>query len=196
MMRKPYQAPDHELWVEIARSLKSLVKRSRKDAEPAKAQAKSSKTPAKAQIKNEVRTAIPIARPEKTAPPQLSAFDRRTSQRLMRGQADIDTRLDLHGIGIEMARHRLHGFLSNARASGHRLVLVITGKGASPFARHTLHGAEHFHAPEREGRLRRHLTEWLHEPEFRALVSGFQPAHPKHGGGGAFYVKLRRIRQS
>jgi DNA-nicking Smr family endonuclease len=21
---------------------------------------------------------------------------------------------------------------------------------------------------------------------------GFQPAHPKHGGGGAFYVKLRK----
>ncbi len=79
---------------------------------------------------------------------------------------------------------------------GQRLVLVITGKGASPFARHTLHGAEHFHAPEREGRLRRLLTEWLHEAEFRAHVSGFQPAHPKHGGGGAFYVKLRRDRHA
>ena len=32
------------------------------------------------------------------------------------------------------------------------------------------------------------------EQQYRALVSGFQPAHPKHGGGGAFYVKLRRIR--
>ena len=42
-------------------------------------------------------------------------------------------------------------------------MLVITGKGASPFARHTLHGAEHFHAPERQGRLRRLLPEWLHE---------------------------------
>ena len=39
------------------------------------------------------------------------------------------------------------------------------------------------------------LPEWLHEPEFRAHVSGFQPAHPKHGGGGAFYVKLRRDRR-
>ena len=110
MMRKPYQAPDHELWVEVARSLKPLAKRARKDAEPAKAQAKSSKTPAKAPIKTSVRTAIPIARPEKTAPPQLSAFDRRTSQRLMRGQVDIDARIDLHGIGIEMARIRLSDF--------------------------------------------------------------------------------------
>jgi DNA-nicking Smr family endonuclease len=73
-------------------------------------------------------------------------------------------------------------------------VLVITGKGESQFARHTLHGATHFNTPERRGKLRRMVPDWLHEPEFRALVSGFQPAHPKHGGGGAFYVKLRRAR--
>lgn len=190
MSRKPYQAPDHELWVDIARTLKPLGKRARKEAEASKPAVKTkAKVPALDQ-----RPIVTIARPERSGPPQLSGFDRRTSQRLMRGQAEIDARLDLHGTGIEMARHRLFGFLNQARGAGHRLVLVITGKGASPFARHTLHGAEHFHAPEREGRLRRHLTDWLHEPEFRALVSGFQPAHPKHGGGGAFYVKLRRIR--
>ena len=44
------------------------------------------------------------------------------------------------------------------------------------------------------GLLRRLLPEWLNEPDFRTLVSGFQPAHPKHGGGGAFYVKIRRAR--
>lgn len=191
MSRKPYQAPDHDLWVEVARTLKPLGKRVRKEGAAAKSAAKSAP---KVSAASEPRPLVAIVRPERSGPPQLSGFDRRTSQRLMRGQAEIDGRLDLHGTGIEMARHRLFGFLNQSRSSGHRLVLVITGKGASPFARHTLHGAEHFHAPEREGRLRRHLTEWLHEPEFRALVSGFQPAHPKHGGGGAFYVKLRRIR--
>jgi DNA-nicking Smr family endonuclease len=35
----------------------------------------------------------------------------------------------------------------------------------------------------------------FHEPEFRSLVAGFQPAHPKHGGGGAYYVRVRRIRE-
>ena len=191
MSRKPYQAPDHDLWVEVARTLKPLGKRVRKEADATKPAIKASP---KVLAPSEHRPLVGIPRPQRSGPPQISAFDRRTSQRLMRGQAEIDARLDLHGTGIEMARHRLFGFLNQSRGTGHRLVLVITGKGASPFARHTLHGAEHFHAPEREGRLRRHLTEWLHEPEFRALVSGFQPAHPKHGGGGAFYVKLRRIR--
>ena len=39
------------------------------------------------------------------------------------------------------------------------------------------------------------VPDWLHEAQFRALVSGYQPSHPKHGGGGAFYVRIRRIRE-
>ena len=151
MSRKPYQAPDHDLWIEVARHLKPLGKRVRKSAEAAKPAVKAATKPP---VPAESRPLIALARPERSAPPQLSGFDRRTSQRLMRGQAEIDGRLDLHGTGVEMARHRLFGFLNQSRSTGHRLVLVITGKGASPFARHTLHGAEHFHAPEREGRLR------------------------------------------
>jgi DNA-nicking Smr family endonuclease len=57
-----------------------------------------------------------------------------------------------------------------------------------------LHGHDPYHVPEREGRIRRLVTEWLGEAELRQHVTGFQPAHPKHGGGGAFYVRLRRIR--
>lgn len=113
---------------------------------------------------------------------------------MTRGQIELERRLDLHGTGIEMARVRLLQFLRTAYAEGVRTVLVITGKGDSPFSRHTLHGAEHYHAPERQGRLRRLVPDWLHEPEFRAIVSGFQPAHPRHGGGGALYVKMRRDR--
>jgi DNA-nicking Smr family endonuclease len=128
----------------------------------------------------------------RTTPPPLTGLDRRTEQRMTRGKVEIDSRIDLHGTSVSEARERLRSFLDRVRREGGRTVLVITGKGASPFAGHTLHGREFFHAPERQGRLRRSVPEWLHEPEFRALVAGFQPAHPKHGGGGAFYVRLRR----
>ncbi len=119
-------------------------------------------------------------------------MDRRTAQRLGRGQIEPEARLDLHGEGVETARMKLLHFLSGQRHQGARFVLVITGKGASPFARHTLHGTSHFHTPEREGRLRREVPLWLHEESFRLHAVGFQPAHPKHGGGGAFYVRLRK----
>ena len=130
------------------------------------------------------------------SPPPITGFDRRTEQKLTRGNVEIESRIDLHGLGLEEARLRLLDFISHRRMQGIRLVLVITGKGASPFSGHTLHGRDHFYAPEREGRLRRQLPEWLHEAQFRTHVSGFQQAHPRHGGGGAFYVKLRRKREN
>jgi DNA-nicking Smr family endonuclease len=121
-----------------------------------------------------------------------NSLDRRTRQRLLRGKAEIEDRLDLHGDSVEVAYMRLRGFLNASRARGLRLVLVITGKGSGDYVRHTLHGATHWDAPEREGRLRRLLPQWLAEPELRAMVVAFQPAHPRHGGGGAWYLRLRR----
>lgn len=179
--------PDHELWDEVAKSITPLRR-------PRAAKA----TVAAPVPRPTVHVSSPhvhVPRPTAHhAPPPLGAFDRRTAQKLLRGQVEIERRLDLHGIGIELAYVQLLGFLRSAHADQVRTVLVITGKGDSPFARHTLHGSSHFHAPERQGRLRRMVPEWLHEAEFRALVSGFQPAHPRHGGGGAYYIKIRRIR--
>lgn len=138
-------------------------------------------------------TPPPQAQPKSTTPPPLTGLDRRTTQKLSRGQAEIEARLDLHGFSVELARVELRRFLMSTRQEGLRTVLVITGKGESPFSRHTLHGKDTWHAPERMGRLRRAVTDWFEEPEFRTHISGFQPAHPRHGGGGAYYVRLRRI---
>ena len=188
MSRKP---PDYELWLETAKSIKPLRTRSRSHAP------KSTMPPTSAKKLVSLPSAPHVHVPSSMhkPPPQITGLDRRTTQKLTRGQVEIERRLDLHGTGVEMARVHLLGFLRDAQAMGSRNVLVITGKGASPFSRHTLHGADHFHAPERAGRLRRLVTEWFHEPEFRNLVAGFQPAHPKHGGGGAYYVRVRRIRE-
>jgi DNA-nicking Smr family endonuclease len=147
-----------------------------------------------------IGTAPPAPHPRKSRqseprrPEDLAnnSLDRRTRQRLLRGKAEIEGRLDLHGDSVEVAYMRLRGFLNACHARGLRLVLVITGKGSGGYARHTLHGETHWDAPEREGRLRRLLPQWLDEPELRAMVVAYQPAHPRHGGGGAWYLRLRR----
>lgn len=64
------------------------------------------------------------------------------------------------------------------------MVLVITGKGAAA-------GRDDFTTPER-GVLRRAVPEWLTSSSFRHLVSGFDEAGRRHGGGGAIYVRVRR----
>jgi DNA-nicking Smr family endonuclease len=188
MSRKP---PDFDLWLEAAKSIEPRRHRSSRHQPAARS---CNALPVKKHISLPSAPHAALPSPFHKPPPQITGLDRRTTQRLTRGQFDIERRLDLHGRGIEVARVNLLGFLREAQATGVRNVLIITGKGDSPFSRHTLHGAGHFHAPERAGRLRRLVTEWFHEPEFRGLVAGFQPAHPKHGGGGAYYVRVRRIR--
>jgi DNA-nicking Smr family endonuclease len=189
MTRKP---PDFDLWTEVAKSVNPLRRAGAQKLARQIGHAGHAELPRPSPIVTAPHVHIP--RPAVKAPPPITGFDRRTTQKLSRGNVEIEARFDLHGSGLEMARVRLHGFLRDCHAQGMRTVLIITGKGESPYARHTLHGADHFHAPERQGRLRRAVPDWLHDAEFRIFVSGFQPAHPKHGGGGAFYVKLRRVR--
>ncbi|MDH3741438.1 MAG: Smr/MutS family protein [Hyphomicrobiales bacterium] len=187
--------PDFELWTRLKDTITPLETRRLEyvlEPEPVAPKVKQTApgrpapaTKPQPAVKPKVPAPLPIT-------PSLTGLDRRTSQRLSRGQIEVDSRIDLHGESVETARFKLRDFLISARARGDRTVLVITGKGSSEFARHTLHGASHFHAPERQGRLRRMATQWFHDAEFSHLISGFQPAHPKHGGGGAFYVRLRR----
>jgi DNA-nicking Smr family endonuclease len=187
MTKKPVPppgiVPDSALWEEVKRAVRPLKPSGRS---PSHTTSKPRSSPA---------SYAPIAATKQNSaadPPPLTGLDRRTSQKLTRGLIAYEAKLDLHGANIEQARLQLLRFLSQTRARGIRLVLVVTGKGASPYARHTLHGDSHYHVPERQGRLRRFVSEWLHEAEFREHVSGFQPAHPRHGGGGAYYIRLRR----
>jgi DNA-nicking Smr family endonuclease len=189
MKRNVPHLADHALWDEVSRTITPLKGgRRAPGGVTIMTKAQGEVSPAR----HAVDRHHPDFRPH-GMPPPLAAFDRRTAQRLSRGQLEPDARIDLHGHGLEVARMQLYHFLEGQRRNGVRLALVITGKGASPFARHTLHGMGYFHAPEREGRLRREVPLWLHETVFREHVSGFQPAHPRHGGGGAFYVRLRRM---
>lgn len=125
--------------------------------------------------------------PAVVAPPSLTRLDQRTKRRLVRGSISIDERLDLHGYTESAAHALLRGFLITARGRGARIVLVITGKGQGP-------GKEHGRASHERGILRRAVPHWLADPSLRDLVLGYEEAHLAHGGAGAIYVRLRRIR--
>tara|TARA_R110002094_G_scaffold218296_1_gene189744 strand:- start:33 stop:611 length:579 start_codon:yes stop_codon:yes gene_type:complete len=116
--------------------------------------------------------------------------DRGGEKRVRRGRLEIDGRVDLHGLTQDMALRTLRNFLSMAYRDGYRTVLVITGKGFKARERES-EPWEHHDEP---GVLRRKLPEWLGNPEFRQWVSGYAIAHLRHGGGGAFYVTMRRVK--
>ena len=113
-------------------------------------------------------------------------MDRRRFDKLRRGRMDPEARLDLHGMTSERAHGALVAFILAAHASGLRLVLVITGKGRE--------GERDALAPHRHGVLRHSLPHWLDAPPLAGKVLQLAQAHRRHGGGGAFYVYLRRQR--
>lgn len=125
----------------------------------------------------------PSSSPVSTTPLRM---DRKTHQRLKRGKLSPEARLDLHGMTTERAHPRLISFILKAQADGKRLVLVITGKGK--------HRDEGGPIPVRYGVLRHQVPHWLSVPPLAQAVLQVAEAHSSHGGGGAYYVYLRRHR--
>lgn len=131
----------------------------------------------------------PRAAPSRPIVPALQPLvplERRQRQRVRRGQHEPDAAIDLHGMRQAEAHRALMGFILRAHGAGHRLVLVVTGKGLP--AHHAV-----FSEQER-GVLRRMVPHWLAEPSMRPFVLGYEPATLRHGGDGALYVRIRQAR--
>lgn len=167
------------LWESVARLTKPLRKKPRAAKPEIASPEKEGRVAAKpVALPKSVPPAI-IPRTQKPAVPPLAPLGRRERSQLSRGRKEIEARLDLHGMTQTRAHRALSGFLQRAHGDGLTFVLVITGKGKM--------GIE-----SERGVLRRQVPQWLGQPEFRALVVGFEEAHIGHGGEGALYVRIRR----
>lgn len=114
------------------------------------------------------------------------AMDRKAYGRLKRGKLKPEGKLDLHGMTLDQAHPALTRFILSAQASGKRLVLVVTGKGKQRDDGGPI--------PTRMGVLRHNVPAWLGQPPLAQAVLQITQAHLRHGGGGAYYVYLRRQR--
>jgi len=189
MARKRTLKPDEKaLWRKIAKSVTPLSKERLKALE--EAEVFLHKTSVEKNNTKKHKPLLKQARHEGPAHRPPAVVDRGTERRMRRGGVQVDARIDLHGMTQDQAFSSLSRFLSSASARGDRTVLVITGKGLQL----NKHEDALWTTRSEPGVLRRKLPEWLGYPELRPLVSGYASAHAKHGGSGAFYVTLRRVR--
>ena len=187
--RKP-RADELDLWNRVARQVTPISKPPQlPDREPAD-QRKPAQQPAKSfdlpQIsggKTELKDHIapPISQSLAAEPLRM---DRKTFRDMRRGKRVPDARIDLHGMTLDRAHAALTRFVLSSHASGKRLLLVITGKG-----KHRDDGGP---IPVRFGVLRHQVPQWLRLPPLAGVVLQVTEAHRSHGGGGAYYVYLRR----
>lgn len=178
--RKRLTGEDIELWEGVTRSVKPMRVRKRAiEAEEAPPEAEPATKPARKPAARITAPAEAAVFPPPKAPPAIAPIEKRLKQKIARGSQTIDARLDLHGHTQAEAHDALFRFLRRTQSRGARLVLIITGKGGRG-----------------EGVLRRSVPMWLALPEFRELVIGFDTAAISHGGEGALYVRVRRVRDS
>lgn len=123
--------------------------------------------------------------------PELQPFDTKRARRLKTGRAEIEARLDLHGMVQSEAHARLRTFLKSCHANGLRTVLVITGKGGTAGARRRGDDEDVWGRGIERGVLKRAVPLWLAEPDLRRIVVSYTDAAIQHGGQGAIYVHLR-----
>lgn len=106
-------------------------------------------------------------------------FDHKTKVKLSQGKISFTNRIDLHGYREEEAWGVLNQFLNGSMNHGHRCVLVIHGKGKG------------YGDKQDMGIIKSQVCTWL---ENSPAVLAYHTAQPKHGGSGAVYVMLRRVR--
>jgi len=191
MSRRRVRPEELDLWRQVARTAEPLTPR------PARAEPAATFTPAKPAPKEQVplRSFVIGERGQtRDTLPGLTDFhvpapitmDRKAFGKLKRGKMAPEARIDLHGMTVDRAHNALNGFVMRAHGQGKRLILVITGKGKR--------ADDGGPIPVRQGVLRHNVPHWLSMPPLSQMVIQVSEAHGKHGGGGAYYVYLRRPR--
>ena len=182
-------------WAKLAASVTPLAGRKRPApavaALPPKAMSKLAPVSSTAMMAKAMGKAKPVPRSVVAAAPPLprpaegAGLDSHWERRFRAGSITPDFTLDLHGHTLDSAHARLDAGLTQARAMGARVVLVIAGKSRP---------VEHADRGDRRGAIRAKLLDWLAVGPHGSSIAAIRKAHRSHGGDGALYLILKRSR--
>lgn len=189
-MRTPRRlsAAEAELWARVAATVSPIdPARAARPVPPAPVAVP---TPAPDPVKRPKGRVPPPPPPPAPAPPpprriDAHGLDAGWDRRLARGLLSPEFTLDLHGASLDAAHSRLEHGLALALAQGARLVLLITGRPRPQPAADR---------GEARGAIRAKFVDWLLAGPHAGRIAAIRPAHPRHGGGGAVYIVLRKPR--
>ena len=89
------------------------------------------------------------------------------------------SKIDLHGLTVDQAYQKLIEYFSVNYKKKNLFHIVVTGLG------NKTNGEEFF-----TGKIRRQFPFWLDTEKFQFMIKSYSPCKVKHGGLGAFYIKL------
>lgn len=121
----------------------------------------------------------------------LKDVDHNWQQRLRRGKVKPEGRIDLHGMTQDRAHMALSRYIEEAQYRGKRFILVITGKGG---VKSGLSDLSHGEYERGRGILKSNVPQWLSQGQMASRIVSYYSANAEHGGDGALYVILKRLR--
>lgn len=172
-------ADEQALWARVIASVEPLEGRATPlPSAPAKARAVDDPLP-----RREAELRPSPERSEARRQRGANTLDGSWDRRLSRGLVQPDVSIDLHGHTLDSAHGRLMDGMTQARAMGARVVLLIAGKPrpVDPADR-----------GERRGAIRAKVLDWLAASSHAPAIAAIRKAHVRHGGEGALYIVLRR----
>lgn len=176
-----------DLWTRVARTVRPLhpPKKTMPTAVPAETVL--APPPPSPRPKGRVPAPLPPPPPRPADPRALDrhGLDASWEKKLARAGIDPDFTLDLHGHSLAAAHSRLDHGLSLAIAQRARVVLVISGLPRP---------AEAADRGDRRGAIRAKLIDWLAAGPHASRIAAVRNAHRRHGGAGAVYVILKRMK--
>lgn len=178
-MTKDPKDPDVHVWHQAMKDVTPLKR--------AKSAQKVTFSPKQVRIRPQEVGLDTFSNVQPSADLQKEPLDRSWQKRLRRGRMEVDMTLDLHGMTKDNAYSALMQAMERAILQQHRILLIVTGKGAPKVERDLSDDRP-------RGVLRKQVPLWLTDSRFANCIFAIRPAHPAHGGAGAYYILLRRPR--
>ena len=185
MKRRKLSSEELKLWEKVAKSTLPLSEKNYSETESVSNNEAPKGAPLKG-MKFQLKDGKTRRKEVFSNTSQKVKMDMGTFSKLKKGKLEPEASLDLHGMNLEQAYPALLNFIISAHNTQKRLVLVITGKGKNSDPGYAI--------PQRSGVLRSQVPIWLKEAKLSNLILQVEQSHRRHGGLGALYVYLRRIR--
>ena len=184
MKKRNLSDDEKELWKEFSKSTEPLPHQNQKTAPGKKKRINSVNL--KDQKKHYIGVKKTPAHFDKAPVSPVLNMDSKLHTKMRQGKIRPEAKLDLHGLNLSQAQPTLTKFVLDAHGKGLRLILIITGKGKN--------SEDYDIIPTRKGILKANVPTWLAMEPLSSKILQITNAHVKHGGGGAFYVYLRKKR--
>lgn len=195
MTRRKLRADEQELWQQVAKTTRPLSPIQKSSAAVSTVKKKPIQVqdpfrPKPFQLGSKANSRVPAFDLKPDLRQSVAArpvqMDHKSFKNMKRGKLSPEGKIDLHGMTLAQAHPALIRFITGSFAEGKRLVLVITGKGKK--------SEDTGPIPQQKGVLRHQVPQWLRMAPIGPMILQVSEAHLKHGGGGAYYVYLRRQR--